>query len=537
MVLSARTSTFSAGAAGASTSTAVVVTRHFCSSWLLLFLFFGAQKMLPFGARATVRDERRSSQSADVDVRPGGETTTSSNEEEEEQKLPRIGHERTTTGAPAAADDSFDDDVVRRGAGEQKRRNKPARGASSYKTPLQPEENALFDVVLEGSAPTTSRRATANQAAAPASGGRAALEVGAAGTGAAIPPPRTTEVVDLLLEQGPVEQDEDQAEDVASEQPEHEQQEVNKPEQHQDRPLEKHLRDHLVHVVKNNDPHHCPNLRGGRTSTSDSSLATSSSSRAAAAASSFSTTTVVQVEEVVQEQVDEENKPSWFLNSTGSSPISSAEDENKSGESESLTSSTSDFVQKTAGRSVVRTTSDEFQKKEGEEKQQHQEKEQQRTRVQVGDLLGCACSAGEPAFSLSEDFLDRRFAWARLEPICKPPAFCPVFGRPYYVPWNAPLSLVDQLGKSPRYLKANKRLVGSTRHNLVELRYQHDQETEPPGRRTGGRSPGGAETATISSPPGNKAATLLGRCAGAGRSRLFSNLLYSYSRPRRGAVI
>ncbi|CAD7966706.1 unnamed protein product [Amoebophrya sp. A120] len=441
-----RMSTSSAGAgAGASacTATVVVVTRpRFC---LLLLFFLGAphQKTLLF-TRATTRETSRS----DVDTQAGRETTTSStrtssNEKlHKEQTLPRH-DERTNPGAPATADDFFDDDVP---AGEGKS-TRTVRATSSYRTPLPPEDALYFDVV-EGSTSTT----PTNQAAAPTPG-RAALEVGAAGTRSMIVTPPTTTGVDGEDEgddEVPVE-DED-AEYVASEKPE------QKPEPH-DRPLEKDREDHVA-PFENNTPHHRPNLRGGRTSS-----ATSSSKEAA---SSFST--VAQLEKVkVKELHQADGEKSSFLNSTASeAAASSAEIEEKSGD-EFLKSS--DFVQKTAG-SVLKTTSGQMNQKEVEHAQLHQEQEeQQRTVVKVGDLLGCVCSAGEPASSLSDDVLHRN-PWLRPEPLCNPPAFCPVFGRPYYVPWNAPLSYLDQSFKSAR---------------LVKHHAHHDQEEKP--ARTGGRSP------------------------------------------------
>ncbi|CAD7953756.1 unnamed protein product [Amoebophrya sp. A120] len=504
-----KTPTSSAGAGRTTTATAVLdgVARRFCYL-LLLFIFLGApallqEKTLLF-SRATALEISTTTES-DVDVRGGGETTTTStgsNEEDKEQKLPRS-HKPTTT-APAAPDEDFfddedQDDVLPAGEGKTSMMKTAHGRASSYISHLPSSEDAqLFDVDEESS--TTRTPSAINQAtSAPAASGRAALEVGAAGAraGGVQPAPRTMdeEGDDEVIFEEPVEDEDAEDVDVASEKPEQEQQEVVlEPELlHQDQPLGKDREeDHALLVENENSnipPHHRPNLRGSRRTTSGTSSleTTSSSSRAAPTAASRSSMILVrggQADQVVLQQVDEEK--SSFLNSTALSSASALSADEQAGETKSgdeFPLKSSDFVQKTAG-SVVKTTSDssgqnkENNIKEEGQKQLHQEEkeEQQRTTVKVGDLLGCACSAGPPAFSLSEGSLDRQ-PWARLEPVCKPPAFCPVFGRPYYVPWNAPLSLLDQYLKSASSLK-----------DLLSLLPREDHHEEEPAR-TGGRSP------------------------------------------------
>ncbi|CAD7944696.1 unnamed protein product [Amoebophrya sp. A120] len=496
-VFSARrsTATFFPRTAGGTSCTAVVVARRFCSS-LLLFLFLGTtQKVLLFTrATTTFRDEGSTSSRSDAQAGKKTTTTTRTHDEHEEQKLPRTRGRPTT--APVA-DDFFDDDVR---AGDEKNVKTRAR-ASSYTTYLHGD--AVFDI--------EESRTPIKHAATPAASGRAALEVGAAGTGGIEDAPgRTTSAVDEEGEDEILEKRADEGADVlTSEHPEHDAQQEAKPE------MMKQERSALLEgerVVVKNTQHHHPNLRGGRPASSGSSLATSS--RAEVTSSSM-----VALQEVVVRQIDEEK--SSFLNSTASSK-SSAEGE----KSDELFKS-SDFVQKTAG-SVVNTrlsSSGETTKMKAKEKEQllHQEKQQQRTTVQVGDLLGCVCSAGGPSFSLPEAFL-RHNPWARVEPVCKPPAFCPIFGRPYYVPWNAPVSLVDQFGKSAGLLKAAKDNNGLfTSLNSLLSRYLLGLEEEPP--RTGGRSPGGVEAAAQSSPRNKVATTWRQRAQAlveAAQSRIFS---------------
>ncbi|CAD7944505.1 unnamed protein product [Amoebophrya sp. A120] len=263
--------------------------------------------------------------------------------------------------------------------------------ASSYRADLPAD--AVFDV-------EESRTAPINPAAEPASG-RAALEVLGGAVSKGLNSPRRTAVdeegEDETLEERGDEADADQV--VASEQPEHQQQEAKPELDLQERPL---LDESADHIVGKNNQHHHPNLRGGRKPTSGSSLAPTTTR----AATSSSMVALQEVEAL--QQIDEES--SSFLNSAASS-ASSAEGETKS---EDLLRS-SDFVQKTAG-SVVKTTlsSGETKTMKAKAKQLHQEKQQQRTTVKVGDLLGCACSAGEPAFPLSEAFL-HKYPAARLE--------------------------------------------------------------------------------------------------------------------------